>query len=203
MKRTGKRIRPRKIPEVLTPEEQARFLATLEPTDTLSKLRNLALLRVCLNSGPRISELIAFRLRDLDLKTGQLMVRNGKGGKDRSLWLSPEDLELVKDWLTHRPGQAEPQDHLFTNLSGAKPVCERWFRALVVRLAAQAGIAKRISPHSLRHSFASDLLRATKNLFLVSKALGHSNLSTTQIYLHLVDGEMEAALKNLRNGEVL
>lgn len=199
MKKNGKR-KPRKIPEVLTPDEQTRLLATLEPTDNLSRLRNLALLRVCLNSGPRISELIAFRFRDLDLKTGQLMVRNGKGGKDRSLWLSPEDLELVKDWLSHRPNQAEPDDPLFTDLAGKKPICERWYRDLVARLARQAGIVKHISPHTLRHTFATDLLRATKNIFLVSKALGHSDLSTTQIYLHLVDGEMENALKNLRNG---
>lgn len=199
MKKNGRR-KPRKIPEILTEAEQKRFLATLTPTDTLSKLRNYALLRVCLNSGPRISELINFRLRDLDLKTGQLMVRNGKGGKDRALWLSPQDLQLVKDWLSHRPGQARPQDPLFTDLTGKKPICERWFRDLVARLAQQAGIAKKISPHTLRHTFATDLLRKTKNLFLVSKALGHSDLSTTQIYLHLVDGEMENALKNLRNG---
>jgi site-specific recombinase XerD len=127
------------------------------------------------------------------------MVRDGKGGKDRSLWLSPQDLELVKDWLTHRPGEARPRDPLFTRLDGQKPICERWFRDLIYRLTQQAGIVKRISPHSLRHSFACDLLRATKNLFLVSKALGHADLATTQIYLHLVDGEMEEALKGLRN----
>ena len=69
---------------------------------------------------------------------------------------------------------------------------------MVKRVAEQAGIVKDIHPHSLRHSFATDLLRATKNLRLVQKALGHSNIETTTIYAHIVDEELESAMKELR-----
>jgi integrase/recombinase XerD len=198
MKKNGRRT-PRKIPEVLSPEEQRRFLEQLQPTDTLIKLRNYAVLRLMLNTGLRISEMIGLQLKDVDWRSGSLKVR-GKGDKERMLWLSAGDRQLLQDWLAHRPGKPQPQDPLFTDLDGRKPVCERWFRDLIYRVAREAGIVKRISPHTLRHTFATDLLRSTKNLFLVSKALGHANLTTTQIYLHLVDGEMEDALKNLRNG---
>ena len=81
-------------------------------------------------------------------------------------------------------------DLLFTSLDGSRPISERWLRKMVKRVAEQAGIVKDIHPHSLRHTFATDLLRATKNLRLVQKALGHSNIETTTIYAHIVDEEL-------------
>jgi len=189
---------PRRIPEVLDPEEQARILGELERSDSLSALRNLALIRLLLNAGLRAREARELKIKHLDFKSGKLKVR-GKGRKERVVWLSADDLALVRAWLTRRPGNGAPSgDLLFTSLDGSRPVNDRWLRRMVKRVAEQAGIVKDIHPHSLRHTFATDLLRATKNLRLVQKALGHSNIETTTIYAHIVDDELENAMKELR-----
>jgi site-specific recombinase XerD len=189
---------PRRIPEVLDPEEQARILRELERSDSLSALRNLALIRLLLNAGLRAREARELKIKHLDFKSGKLKVR-GKGRKERVVWLSADDLALVRAWLTRRPGNGAPSgDLLFTSLDGSRPVNDRWLRRMVKRVAEHAGIAKDIHPHSLRHTFATDLLRSTKNLRLVQKALGHSNIETTTIYAHIVDDELENAMKELR-----
>jgi len=177
------------------------LLGELEPTDSPGKLRNLAIMRVMLNLGLRASEARALKIQDIDWPSGRLKVR-GKGGKDRVIWLAEADLVLLKNWLDHKPSSTRISSStlLFTSLDGTKPLCGRWLRKLVTRLATQARIDKRIHPHTLRHTFATNLLRQEKNLFMVMKALGHANLSTTQIYLHLEDEELEAAMKRLGNG---
>lgn len=197
--------KPRKIPEVLTPDEQARILGELEAIDSPRGVRNLALVRLMLDTGLRAAEVRELRHRDLDLATGRLWVRQGKGKKDRGLWFNGSSRGALLAWLDLKArvscgANFPPAGYFFTDLTGRKPICGRWLRKLVNRLAEKAGIAKKIHPHTLRHSFATDLLRDTKNLFLVSKALGHSNISTTQVYLHLADPELEYAMKNLRGG---
>jgi len=184
----------RAIPEVLTPEEQARMLGELEPTNSPGKLRNYAIIRLFLNTGLRAHELAGLTLRNLDLSTGRVKVR-GKGGKDRVLWLSDDDVALVRVWLEKRGPSG---DLVFTSLDGKRPICQRWLRDMVKRVAVKAGIGKDIHPHTLRHTFATDLLRQTKNLRLVQKALGHANITTTTIYTHIVDEELEEAFKELR-----
>ena len=190
---------PRRIPEVLDPKEQARILGELERSDSLSALRNLALVRLLLNAGLRAREARELKIKYLDFGTGKLKVR-GKGRKERIVWLSAEDLALVRAWLDRRPSrkQSPSGDLIFTSLDGSRPVNDRWLRRMVKRVAEQAGIVKDIHPHSLRHTFATDLLRSTKNLRLVQKALGHSNIETTTIYAHIVDDELESAMKELR-----
>jgi site-specific recombinase XerD len=198
MKRKG-----RTIPEVLTLDEQARMLGGLESADSPRHIRNLALVRLLLDTGLRASEAINLRHRDLDMDTGRLFVHQGKGRKDRVLWFNGTSRGAINAWLDLKATilacgvNFSPTGYFFTDLTGMKKICGRWLRKLIGRLADQAGIAKRIHPHTLRHSFATNLLRQEKNLFLVSKALGHSNLSTTQIYLHLEDHELEAAMKRL------
>lgn len=201
---SGKR-KGRKIPEVLDQREQKMILSQLEPAISPRLIRNRALIQLLLDTGLRAAEIINLRHRDLDLATGRLWVRNGKGRKDRGLWFNGSSRGALLAWLDLKArvscgANFPPAGYFFTDLTGKKPICGRWLRKLITRLADQAGIAKRIHPHTLRHSFATDLLRDTKNLFLVSKALGHSNISTTQIYLHLADPELEAAMKNLRGG---
>lgn len=190
------KTKPRPIPEVLTPDEQAQLLAQT------SGIREQAILRLFLDTGLRASELINLRHRDVDLVTGRLWVRQGKGRKDRGLWFNGISRATLQAWLDTKPsgnssGTHLPSGTVFTSLDGQKPICGRWLRKMVSRLAEQAGIEKRVHPHTLRHTFATTLLRQEKNLFLVSKALGHANLSTTQIYLHLEDSELEAAMKRL------
>mgnify|MGYP001287835428 CR=1 FL=1 len=191
------RKKARKIPAFLTAEEQARMLSQMEPADTPSKLRNLAMLRVLLNCGLRSAELCTLKTKNIDFKTGMMKVL-GKGNRERVLWVGVDDLLLLKNWLEKRPCNSPL---VFTSLDGEKPICSRWLRKLLPRLAERAGIDKRVHIHTCRHSFASDLLRQTKNLVLVQRALGHSNIATTTIYTHISDPELETAMKNLRNGE--
>ena len=187
---------PQRIPEVLTEPEQARLLEAIDIQES-SGIRNLAMIRVLLDTGLRASELINLRHRDLDLATGRLWVRQGKGQKDRGLWFNGRTREALRAWLHSSSKQPVPAGNVFTSLDGHKPICGRWLRKFVRRLAEKAGIEKPIHPHTLRHSFACRLLRQEKNLFMVSKALGHASVATTQIYLHLEDSELEAAMKRL------
>ena len=191
---------PRKIPEVLDPEEQARMLRELERSGSLTALRNLALIRLLLNAGLRAREARELKIKNVDFKSGKIKVR-GKGNKERIVWIGEDDLILLRAWLNRRPSgdHGTSSDLLFTSLDGRRPVNDRWLRRMVKRVAEQAGILKDIHPHSLRHSFATDLLRASKNLRLVQKALGHSSIETTTIYAHIVDDELESAMKELRN----
>ena len=154
------------------------------------------MIRLMLNAGLRSSEVLNLKVNDLNWMSGKLSIRQGKGQKDRILWLNEEDLELLQLWRERHP---EQRDLLFTTLQG-RPVSDRYLRAMVKRVADKAGIEKRVHPHLLRHSFATDLYRETKNIRLVQKALGHEDLSTTMIYTHIVDEELEDALRNFRKG---
>jgi integrase/recombinase XerD len=193
---------PFRIPEVLTEEEQAALLRQPNPRYPTGE-RNRLLLSLMLSVGLRLSEATALRWRDLDLNTGKLMVRQGKGSKDRTLWVGEEGLALLRKWRERQAKEIEGSpEHVFTTLDG-KPVSPRYVQAMVKRYARKAGITKDIHPHSLRHSFATDFLRETHNIRLVQKALGHANLATTQIYMHIVDEELEEALKSFRQAETV
>jgi integrase/recombinase XerD len=156
------------------------------------------MLRLMLNTGPRLAEVTPLKCRDINLPTGKLMVRQGKGSKDRTLWVAEADIDRLRSW---RERQAEKcagtYKHVFTTLEG-KPLGHRYVQRMVKRYAAKAGIDKHISPHTLRHSFATDLYRETSKIRLVQKVLGHSDLSTTMIYTHIFDEEVEEALKSFR-----
>jgi site-specific recombinase XerD len=109
-----------------------------------------------------------------------------------------ESLAHLRHWRERQAKDvASNPEHVFTTLDG-KPVSPRYVQAMVTRYTRKAGIEKAIHPHSLRHSFATDFLRETHNIRLVQKALGHANLATTQIYTHIVDEELEEALKSFR-----
>ena len=185
---------PRKVPEILNELERGALLARPNrkcPTG----LRNHCMMRLMLNLGLRVSEVIHLKVNDIDWTSGRLVVRAGKGNKDRTLWLNEADLELFGHWRGRKAVQAEL---LFTTLKGAE-LDTRYIREMVKRLAKKAGIPKDVHPHTLRHTFATDLYRETKNIRLTQKALGHSDLSTTMIYTHVIDDELEDALKNFRN----
>ncbi len=187
----------RKIPEVLTATEQEALLKQPNPR-YLTGQRNRTMLRLMLDTGLRLSEVIHLRWQDIDLNTGKLMVRQGKGHKDRTLWIGEEDLAALRKWKERQATEcAGSPQCVFTTKEG-RMLNPAYVRAMVKRYAARAGIQKRISPHTLRHSFATDLYRETTNIRLTQKALGHANLSTTQIYTHIVDEELEAALKSFR-----
>ncbi len=189
--------KPQRLPEVLTHEEQEALLRQPNAKN-LCGLRNLCLLRLMLNTGLRVSEVLKVKTRDIDWTSGKLMVRQGKGKKDRSLWVGDEDLALLQLWMAKKARLPE-SEWLFTNRYG-KLIISRYLRKMVKRLATKAGISKDVHPHTLRHTFATDLFRQTKNLRLTQKALGHSQISSTIVYTHIVDDELEEALKTFRAG---
>jgi len=188
---------PKKLPTVLTEEEQAALLEQPNPRYPTGE-RNRAMLRLMLNTGLRLAEVTALKWRDLDLTTGKLMVRQGKGAKDRTLWVAEADIDRLRS-LRERQAEkcAGRCDHVFTTLEG-KPLGHRYVQRMVKRYTAKAGIDKDVSPHTLRHSFATDLYRETSKIRLVQKVLGHSDLSTTMIYTHIHDPEVESAMKSFR-----
>ena len=176
----------RRLPEVLTDEERRQLLA--QPNLKASTgLRHHCMIRLMLNLGLRASEMLSLESADIDWTSGRLHVKQGKGAKDRILWLNDEDLETLGRWKQTR---AELVGHLsgplFSTLRGER-IDSRQLRAMVKRVARKAGIEKDVHPHLLRHTFATDLYRTTKNLRITQKALGHAHVSTTEIYTHIVD----------------
>lgn len=125
-----------------------------------------------LNTGLRLSEATVLRWRESNRNTGKVMVRQGKGGKDRTLWVGEGDLGLLCCWR-ERQAKAVPGSpwHVFTTLAG-KPVSNRYVQEMVKRCATKAGIEKDVHPHILRHTFAIDLYQQTTSIRLTQKALG-------------------------------
>ena len=191
----AKRRQGRAIPEILNDDERHALLA--QPSRRYpTGLRNCCVLRLMLNAGLRNSEVCRIQVRDLDFATGRLKVR-GKGRKQRILWLCDDDLTWLNGWMEQRRNLPAPTGPLLSTLKGGA-MSPRYLQQMVKRMVARAGIQKEIHPHSLRHTFATDLYRKSKNLRLTQKALGHAHISTTEIYTHIVDEELENALKSLR-----
>jgi integrase/recombinase XerD len=181
----------RRLPEVLTRDEARALLATPNPYYPTG-LRDLCIIKLMLNSGLRSSEVLGLTWKDMDLQTGRLTVRRGKGDKDRQVWVNDSTLELIRSWR-----ERSPQSHYcFPTLKGTR-IHGQALREMMKRRGAKAGIAKGVHPHMLRHTYATELYRETKDIRLVQKALGHSHLSTTMIYTHIVDDDMETAMRAL------
>jgi len=180
----------RTLPKVLTVEEMGRLLD--QPLVARSHgLRDRALLEVLYGSGLRVSELVGLREEAVSWEGGFIHTR-GKGGKGRLVPASAPAL----DWLERYRDEARPRllkgrttPVLFVTARG-RGLSRQWVGRLVTRYARAAGIARPISPHTLRHSFASHLLEGGADLRLVQQMLGHADISTTQIYTHLTRGHL-------------
>jgi site-specific recombinase XerD len=161
----------------LTPEEYNRLLAAAG-----TSTRDYAILMTFLQTGVRVSELCALRLEDVDLENKTLYIKVGKGMSARTIDLEKKGVQSLKSWLKVRPEVAS--DRLFLNRDD-EPLGERGVQKLLAKYCQLAGITKRISPHSLRHTFASHKAEAGVSPFQLQQWLGHSSLDTTQIYVHL------------------
>lgn len=194
----------RDIPVVLTEEEQAKLLDQFNKRYVTSH-RNKVMFQLMLSTGLRASEAVSLRWKDINLTSGKLMVREGKGAKDRTLWVDNSQLEELGKWKERQVEKVgELPKWVFSTLrkgkAGKKLTIQQVWKTLKT-YAEKAAIEKDISPHTLRHTFATDLYQDTGKIRLVQKALGHADLSTTMIYTHIVDNELEDALKSLRQKE--
>lgn len=173
------------LPRDLTLDEVDRLLAQPDPAEPLG-IRNQAMIELLYATGLRVSELLAVRLQDLNLEVGYV-VAYGKGKKERLVPVGEVALEKLKEYLgTVRPGLAGSgrDPHVFLNRSGRR-LSRQGFWKLLNRYALQAGISSTVTPHVLRHSFATHLLERGADLRSVQVMLGHASISTTQIYTHL------------------
>lgn len=188
---------PKRLPVTLTEEEQRALLAQPNPRYPTGE-RNHLLIKLMLDTGLRLAEATALEWCHVDLATARLVVREGKGAKDRVLWLGEDLAAALAGWRQRQITvcQMVPA-HVFTTLRG-RGVQHRYVQEMVRRYADRAGIGKRTTPHVLRHTFATDLYRETRNIRLVQKALGHADLSTTMIYTHVFDSELRSALRSFR-----
>jgi site-specific recombinase XerD len=161
------------------------FLRSDEYTRMLSlagaKARDYAILQVFLQTGIRVSELAHLRINDVDFLKPSLTVR-GKGKVAREIALEKKGLQALKSYLAVRPDSLS--ERLFLNYKG-EPISERGIRKLVVKYTKAAGITKKVSCHTLRHTFATYKAEKGVSPFQLQQWLGHANLNTTQIYVHL------------------
>lgn len=173
------------LPEVLTLEEIDAMIAAINP-DKAEASRDRAMMEVLYGCGLRVSELIGLEISKIYAEEGYLVVR-GKGSKERIVPMSEAAVSTLEDYFEDRsvldvkPGC---ENTVFLNRRGRRLTRERVFQ-IVKSLAEDAGIRKNISPHTLRHSFATHLLEGGANLRAIQQMLGHETIATTQIYIHL------------------
>lgn len=186
----------RKQVTFLNPEELKRLFEQVD-TSNLAGLRDRAILELLFSSGLRVSELVGLDREHINLKRREFMVR-GKGQKDRPIFISQEAADWIEKYLAKRTDVSPP---LFIRYSGSKKVDQsgnfsrltaRSIQRMVARTALLAGITKHVSPHTLRHSYATDLLMNGADLRSVQALLGHSNIATTQIYTHVTDPHLKS-----------
>ena len=192
--------------DLITHEELNRLLNSPKGTD-LKDLRDKAILELLFSTGLRVSELCSLTA-DIDLKSDELSIR-GKGGKVRVVFISPEAKKAVKNYLSARKDMS---DALFVQVENniskkaknkenknASPLTKRSVERIVKQHAILAGISKKVTPHVMRHMFATDLLGNGADLRSVQAILGHANIGTTQIYTHVTDKHLRDIHKKFHN----
>jgi site-specific recombinase XerD len=181
--------------DLLTAEELNRLINSPK-TNTLQGLRDKAMLELLFSTGLRVSELISLD-RDLDLSRDEFSIR-GKGEKVRVVFLSPVAKSAIKAYLDKR---GDIDNALFIQMGkaskGAKELrlTARSVERILKQYATKAGITRKVTPHVIRHSFATDLLESGADLRSVQALLGHSNISTTQVYTHITDKHLREVHK--------
>lgn len=187
----------------LSSDEVDRLISGIKPKDAIS-IRDRAIVELLFSSGLRVSELCNLNRDHINLSRGEFTVR-GKGQKDRPVFISPEASEWLAEYIKTRTDSYMP---LFIRYTRGKPsdprgedmrLTPRSVQRIVSHYALLAGITKHVSPHSLRHSFATDLLMNGADLRSVQSMLGHSNIATTQIYTHVTDPQLKEIHRKFHN----
>jgi integrase/recombinase XerD len=177
----------RRLPVILTPFESESLASSARSSAEGARTRikrrdaqrDLVMLITGSLTGMRVSELCKIRIEDLDLAGQVSSVKHGKGDKDRNIPIADKLLPLLKSWIGDRQ-----QGFVFEGRPG-RPLSRRTFHERLAALAKRAGIIKKVYPHLLRHTFATMLLDTGTHLHEVQQLLGHANIQTTAIYLHV------------------
>ena len=165
----------KKLPVIISPDEvNSIFCAT-------QNIKHKAIFMTIYAAGLRVSEVCNLKISDIDSKNMQIIVRKGKGKKDRHTILSNENLKLLRDyWRIYKP-----KTFLFEGRAGNCPLSVKTVELSLEKAVLKSGVTKHVTPHTLRHAFATHLLNGGTDICYIQTLLGHSNISTTTIYLHL------------------
>ena len=186
---------PRKPPSFLTPAEKKKILTEIKGRSRFMDLRDRVMIELLLGTGIRLAELTGLNIDDIDLATKHLRVI-AKGNIEQVKFLMTDLRSLLHRYLLIRKRQPTKSEALFLS-NRASRLCQRQIANRIDHWLTKAGIEKHLTPHSMRHTFATHLYSATNDLLVVQRALGHRDISTTQIYTHLVDDQLEEALERL------
>jgi len=181
----------KRLPKFMTEEQVTRLLSTPRDTDVLGA-RDKAMLEAMYSTGMRVSELVGLNVEDIDL-AGQIIKVRGKGRKERLAPMGPTAVQAITKYNTMRTGLAKdmtPSSPLFVNKHGQR-LSTRSVRRKLDKYLVEAGLDADISPHTLRHSFATHMLNHGADLRSVQELLGHQSLSTTQVYTHLTTNRLK------------
>lgn len=185
---------PMRTVAFLEAEELDRLLkAPMQEKDAMIQLRDKAVLELLFSTGMRVSEISGLKIDSINLRRDEFTIR-GKGGKNRIVFISSTAKDALKHYLAKRK---DTSPFLFVSHDRAKkgrvqtPLTPRSIQRMVERYTTAAGITKHITPHSLRHTFATDLLLSGADIRSVQSMLGHSSITTTQIYTHITNNQMK------------
>jgi integrase/recombinase XerD len=183
----------RKLPTVLSPDEVARLLAAT------TCIKHRAALAVAYGAGLRVAEVAALKVGDIDSERMLIRVERGKGGRYRNAMLSPDLLALHRGWWLEgrRQGAMLPGGWLFPGQNPVRPISTRQLSRVVEEAAKAAGLIKRVSPHTLRHSFATHLLEDGVDIRVIQVLLGHAKLDNTALYTKVATRTVRAVTSPL------
>ena len=187
---TSKQTTQRKLPDILTPEEETALLAVFNrryPT----AFRNRTMIELALNTGMRVGDLVNLTWNDIELDTGRCHIKQGKGKKDRVIFIKAEILSDMTDLAAKM--NRERSGLVFTTIQG-KSLYGQYLRRMIAEKAKKAGITKRVHFHLLRHTYLTRLYGRTKDLRLVQEVAGHAHIGTTQIYTHVSGEDVRQAM---------
>ncbi len=189
-------------------EEVERMIAAVPDDGKEANLRDRAIIELLFSSGLRVSELVNLNRDHINLKRREFMVR-GKGQKDRPVFVSASAAAQIETYLATRHDSLDPlfisysRNHGTTNNSGNfRRLTTRSVQSMIAKYARLAGITKHVSPHTMRHSFATDLLMNGADLRSVQSMLGHSNINTTQVYTHVTDSHLRDVFEQYHSDRV-
>src|SRR3984957_6479695 len=174
----------RRLPSILQPDEVRRLIEVAPDDTSAAAARDRAIFETLYSTGLRVSELVGLNWRDIDEELGMVMVRSGKGNKDRLVPVGEPALDALKAWRRAMPIAWEPNGPVIVNLRGGR-LTTRSVKMILKQRIETAAVSAGITPHGLRHCFATHMLGNGADLRSIQEMLGHASLATTQRYTHV------------------